>query len=313
MSAITRLLALHVRDRYGIVSDAELRTLGVSVAQRRRLVEDELLVPVFVGVYRLASTPESLEGWCLAVSLADDRAVVTGRAAGRLVGLRRMGTAPTIEVRVPHYSNTLGAPPILLRRCNILDPEHVVTRPDGIRLVSPARLAFDLGAVLDDRDLESVVEQILDLEWCTMADLHRVAQRMYHPRRPGAKRFVRLVQGRPDWLKPADSDAEVLVFDALRRRGVTGLVRQHPIRLPSGITVHPDVAVPELRWAVEVDHVTWHGGRLDSQRDKQRDRALRRIDWAVERVTDDEVDHDLDGVIEELLELYERRRRSLAA
>ena len=136
---------------------------------------------------------------------------------------------------------------------------------------------------------------------------------MCHPLRPGSKRFARVVQCRPDWLKPADSHAEVLVFDALRRRGVAGLVRQHPIRLPDGITVHPDIAIPDLRWAIEIDHVTWHGGRLDAQRDKQRDRALRRIDWAVERVTDDEVDHDLARVIDELVELYQRRRQTIVA
>lgn len=313
MSAITNLLALHVRDRHGIVSDPQLRSLGVSLHQRRRLVDEGLLIPVFDGVYRFASTPESLEGWCLAACLADDRAVITGRACGKLVGLRRMGADPTIDVRVPHYSNTLTGPNIRLRRCNILDPEHVVTRPDGIRVVSPARLAFDLGAVTTDLDLESVIEQMLDRRWVTMSELHEMAHRMYHPRRPGSKRYVRVIQSRPNWMKPADSHQEVVLFDALRRRGVSGLVRQHPITLETGITVHPDLAVPELRWAVEVDHVTWHGGRVDAQHDKQRDRALRRLDWAIERVTDEEVDHDLARVVDELLALLAQRRRHLAA
>jgi very-short-patch-repair endonuclease len=310
--AINRLLALHVRDRYGIVADSELRELGISVAQRRHLVEDGLLVPLFDGVYRLASSPESLEGWCLAACLADERAVITGRAGGRLAGLRKMGAEPRIDVRVPHYSNTLTGPMIRLRRCSILDPEHVVTRSDGIRVVSPARLAFDLGAVMTDLDLESVIEQMLDRGWVTMTELHEIAHRMYHPRRPGSKRFVRVIQSRPAWLKPADSDLEVLLFDALRRRGVHGLVRQHAITL-DGITIHPDLAVPDVRWAVEVDHVTWHGGRVDAQRDKQRDRGLRRIDWQVDRVTDAEIEHDLASVTAELLDLYHQRRRSLAA
>lgn len=313
MSAITNLLALHVRDRHGIVSDAELRSLGVSLDQRRRLVDEALLISVFDGVYRFAATPESLEGWCLAACLADTRAVITGRAGGRLGGLRRMGNDPTIDVRVPHYSNTLTAPNIRLRRCNILDPEHVVTRPDGIRVVSPARLAFDLGAVMTDLDLESVIEQMLDRRWCTMSELHEMAHRMYHPRRPGSKRYVRVIQSRPAWMKPADSHQEVQLFDALRRRGVTGLVRQHPITLATGITVHPDIAVPALRWAIEVDHVTWHGGCVDAQQDKQRDRGLRRLDWAVERVTDEEIDRNLAGVVDELLALLAQRRRQLAA
>lgn len=312
MPAFSRLLALHVRDRYGVVADVELRELGISVDQRRRLVDEGLLVPLFDGVYRLASTPDSLEGWCLAACLADQRAVITGRAGGRLSSLRKMGTDPTIDVRVPHYSNTLSGPMIRLRRCSILDPEHVVTRPDGIRVVSPARLLFDLGAVMTDLDLESVIEQMLDRGSVTMAQLHEMAHRMYHPRRPGSKRFVRVIQSRPAWMKPADSDLEVQLFDALRRRGVVGLVRQHAIVL-DGVTVHPDLAVPELRWAVEVDHVTWHGGRVDAQRDKQRDRGLRRIDWQVDRVTDAEIRDDLASVTDELLDIYRQRRGGLAA
>lgn len=313
MSAVTPKLTDHLRRRHGVVADPELRDLGVTIDQRERLVADGLLVRMFDGVYRMASTPESLEGWCLAACLADSRAVITGRACGRLAGLRRMGNDPTIDVRVPHYSNTLTGPNIRLRRCNILDPEHVAIRPDGIRVVSPARLAFDLGAVMTDLDLESVIEQMLDRGWCTMCELHEMAHRMYHPRRPGSKRYVRVIQSRPAWMKPADSHQEVQLLDALRRRGVTGLVRQHPITLETGITVHPDLAVPELRWAIEVDHVTWHGGRVDAQQDKQRDRGLRRLDWAVERVIDEEIDRNLAGVVDELLALLDQRRRQLAA
>ena len=74
-------------------------------------------------------------------------AASTGRAAGRLWDLRRMGPIERIEVRLPHFAQTLSGPDILLRRCNVLDEVDVVTRGDGIRVVSPPRLLFDLGAV----------------------------------------------------------------------------------------------------------------------------------------------------------------------
>jgi very-short-patch-repair endonuclease len=77
--------------------------------------------------------------------------------------------------------------------------------------------------------------------------------------------------------------------------------------------IHPDGAIPDIRWAIEIDHVTWHGGRLDAQRDKGRDRQLRRIGWQVDRVTDQEVRDDFAGVITELVELVTLRRRELAA
>ncbi len=310
MTAISSEFATYVRDVHGVVSDPELRSLGISKDQRERLVTNGLLVPLLPGVYRLASSPESLEGWCRAISLADERAAITGRAAGKLAGLRRMGISAEIEVRVPHFVNTLSAPHIRLRRCNILDPNHVVLRADGIRVVSPARLAFDLGADLPDLDLESVIEQLLDRGSCTMRDLHDMAHRMYHHARPGAKRFVRVIQSRPAWLKPADSHLEVVLFDALRRAGIRGLVRQHEIRLPDGVVVHPDIAVPELMWAIEVDHVTWHGGRVDAQLDKSRDRRLRHIGWQIDRVTDHEIASQLQRVTAELVAIHRTHLRA---
>ncbi len=300
-------LADHFRRFYGIASDAELRLLGVTAAQRERLVAQGLLVAVHKSVYRLRSTPESLEGRCRAICLRCPDGVITGRAGGRLWSVRRMGNDPTIEVRVPRFANALAAGGIRLRRCNVLEPVDVVHRPDGIRVVSPPRLLFDLSAVLDDLALESVLEQILDRGWCTMPTIHATGRRLCHPARPGSTRFARVVASRPSWLKPADSDLEVQLFDALRRRGVSGLVRQQRLELPGGWAIHADIAVPDLRWAIPVDHVTWHGGRVDAQRDKENDRQAAILGWLVSRVTDDDAATRLAAVTEELLQLWARR------
>jgi very-short-patch-repair endonuclease len=103
----------------------------------------------------------------------------------------------------------------------------------------------------------------------------------------------------------------VRLFDALRRRGVTGMVRQQRLELPGGWAIHADVAVPELRWAIPVDHVTWHGGRVDAQRDKENDRQAAILGWLVSRVTDDDVATRLAAVTDELLQLWARRRLDL--
>jgi hypothetical protein len=71
--------------------------------------------------------------------------------------------------------------------------------------------------------------------------------------------------------------------------------------------------VPQLRWAVEVDHVTWHGGRFDAQADKGRDRQARRIGWQVDRVTDLELTTAFKRTIDELVDLFWLRTAELAA
>ncbi|MGH2478010.1 MAG: hypothetical protein ACRDIL_22415, partial [Candidatus Limnocylindrales bacterium] len=59
---------------------------------------------------------------------------------------------------------------------------------------------------------------------------------------------------------------------------------------------------------VEVDHVTWHGGRLDSQADKWRDRQLLRIGWIVARVTDEDLRLRFGSAVSELVEIHRLRR-----
>jgi len=117
-------------------------------------------------------------------------------------------------------------------------------------------------------------------------------------------RFARVVNSRPVWLKPADSHGEVVLFDVLPKAGVRGMVRQFPLQLPTGWTIHADIAVPELKWAIPGDHVTWHGGRIDSVRDKQNDRIARGMGWPVDRVTDEDIRDRLDSTVAELLGAY---------
>lgn len=117
---------------------------------------------------------------------------------------------------------------------------------------------------------------------------------------------------RSDWQRPAGSGIELRVLRALEQRGIV-LVRQFPLTLRNGVTIHPDGADPAVRWAIEVDHVTWHGGRLDTQRDKGRDRSARLIGWQVERVTDQEITDNFDAAIDELALLHAERTASTSA
>ena len=308
--SITASLADHASAHHGVVTVDELFAHGIGRARRERLVADGLLVPVFKRVYRLRSSPDSQLARARAICAADQKAYISGRAGGQIWGVRRMGRVERIEVRVPHFSHALDQPWVWLRRCNAVEPVDIVERSDGIRVASPPRLAFDLAAVLSDLDLESVIEQILDERWCTIPTLFDTGRRLYHPARPGSARFARVISQRPVWMGPADSHHEVVLFDQLRSAGVRGLMRQHALALPGGWTIHADIAVPELRWVIPIDHITWHGGRISIGRDKQNDRQATRIGWTVSRVTDEELDRRLPSTVAELLDIYRQLVRA---
>lgn len=305
-------LAAIAATRHGIVTVPDLVADGLTTHSIRRLVTAGVLVRCHEGVYRLATAPNAFEARCAAASAADPTVVVTGRAAGRLWGFRHLGR-PVADpiVLVGHGSHAVSGR-VLIRRTNVLAPEDWVLRRDGIRIATPPRAWFDCARDMTDQMFEQLTEWVLDRH-ADVPILWGMRRRMDTGGRPGLARVNRVLSKRPAWQKPTGSKLEWTVLDALERRGVAGLVRQFPIKLPDGVTIHPDGALPDIRWAVEVDHVTWHGGRIDAQRDKARDRQLRRLGWQVDRVTDADVSRNLSATISELLELIELRRRDLAA
>lgn len=301
MTPFPRELLAVARDRHGLITARELTAQRVVGRARTDVLRSGLLVPVHKGVYRIASHAESFEQRCLAACLAAPEAVVSGTSGGRLMNLR--GTF-TDDVHVvshtsvklhgvnAHTTDLLGSRDIHLLR--------------GIPVLAPLRLFCDLAWYLDDAALESVLEQLLDRRLVTVPAVRAASVRFAARGRPGTVRLRRVLDSRPAWLAPADSDLELRLWRALTQVGMR-LERQFPIVLDSGVTVHIDLASPATRVGIEVDHVTWHGGRRDVQRDKQRDRELARLGWQVARVTDADVRERLAATVDDLVAILQLR------
>lgn len=294
----------HARGQHGLVTLDQLNRARVSRRRRTQLLSGQFLVPVHHGVFRLGSHDVTFEQACLAACLALPDFVVSGTAAGRLLGLRRMPTGP---VHVLGRRKGAALRDVVVHCTTVLPSGDWTTRDDGIRLLRPVRLAADLARFLDDHDLESVVEQLIDRGLVSIPALHACGRRLAGCGRDGIRRFARVVDARPAWNRPQDSDLEVRLFRALTAHGVV-LEPQVRIDLGGGTRLYLDFADPTARFGVEVDHVTWHGGRLAAQRDKWRDRQLMRIDWVVVRVTDEDLEQRFNATVADLVEIHRRRR-----
>lgn len=302
-------LAAVVARTHGIVTVDQMLADGLSHDSVRRLVTSGFVLRCHERVYRVATAPDTFEARCVAACAAEPTLVVSAAAAARLLEFRHVWRAEQPIVLAPHGAHPVGGP-VVVRRTNVLDATDWVMRDDGIRLATPPRAWFDCARDVDDERFERLTEWVLD-KHATVPVLWATRRRLAGRGRRGLARVNRVLSKRAAWQKPAGSGLEMRVFNALERRGVTGLVRQHAIKLPDGVTIHADVALPDIRWALEVDHVTWHGGRIDAQRDKTRDRQLRRVGWQVDRVTDVDIADHLDGTITELVELIALRRAHL--
>ncbi|MAT06523.1 MAG: hypothetical protein CL424_15905 [Acidimicrobiaceae bacterium] len=311
MAKFSSDLSAVIAQRHGIVTTDQLTADGWRRDDIRRSVSAGGIVRVHVGVYRVATSPDTFESRCVAASAADPSVVITGPAAARLWEFRHVFSVEQPIVLIEHDRSPIRKG-VVIRRTNVLDATDWVERPDGIRVASPVRSWFDCARDLDDERFERLTEWVLD-HHASVPTIWAMARRMSTRGRPGSARVTRVLSQREPWQKPAGSGLELKVLKSLEARGVTGIVRQHPIRLPNGIVIHPDGALPDIRWAVEIDHVEWHGGRFDAQRDKGRDRQLRRIRWQVDRVTDQEIRERFAATIDELVELIDLRRHSPAA
>ena len=311
MSDITPQALAVLRAQHGHATTSQLDAAGLHRRARLRLIDLEILKPVSKSVVRIDSAPMTMESRCAAVCLGHPAGFITGPTGGRFFGLRRMPSAEPIHFAIRHGVHLEEHRGVILHQTTSIHPSDVRRRHDGITTASPSRLAFDLAAVLTVDDHASIIEQLIRERHCTMDELGAVARRLCHPRRPGSLRFVRSLIERGD-RRAAESHPEITLGNALRKRGVPVEPQVSGLKLPNGTTIRIDLAVPAVRWAVEIDVHPDHLLLQGTTNDKRRDRQCHMIGWQVERVT--EVDLlDLASIVDELVALYEARLLATAA
>lgn len=295
---------------HGMATGAMLTNAGVGRRPRALAVEAGLLEVWYERVYRIVSSPVTVEARCAALCLGFRQGYVTGPTAGRLSGLRRMPPDDRVHFAVPHGSHIGPFDGVQLRQSTKIERVQLITRGDGIRLAGPGRLAFDLAADLPALDHRSVVEQLLKERRTSMATLAKVGKDLAHPARPGSARFIATLTSRAPG-GPAESHPEVAVADGLQRRGVPVELQAGELSVPGGGRVRFDMAVPMVRWAVEVDVHPEHVSLRGTSNDKRRDRWCHRIDWQVDRITELEL-LDPEAICDELADNYRLRCEHLA-
>jgi hypothetical protein len=303
MSMFTPALNLVIRRQHSVVSDEQLEAHGITRQRRRTLFANGVFDTIHRGVYILSSAEHTVEARSVAACLANPRLVICGTTAGRIMRLRKM-VGDDIHAMALNACPQLAG--VVTHRTNHLLDSDIDIRPDGIRILRPPRLAHNLADHVDDSGFESVLEQLLDRRELTVPELFAADRELRKRGRDGAARFARVLAKRPAFAKPKNSDLEVRVLRALAGRGLL-LVPQYEITLKDGSVIHPDGADPARRFGVEVDHVTWHGGRRVTVYDKWRDRQTILLGWQIPRVTDEDLRTRFHQTINELVELYEAR------
>lgn len=309
MSDLTLAASRRLAEQHGVITTRQLRRDGVGRKTQLRLIANSMLVARYKGVFVSTSAPASLAQQCAALSAAHPSGFVTGPTAGSMLGLRRMPASAPLHFSIRHGARVDAEPGVLFRQTRALRADDRRVLSGGIVVASWLRLAFDLAADLRPLDHLSVLHQLLHERRVTTEELLSIERRLGHPARPGSGTFLRNLRRLGG--EPLESHPEVVLAEALRRRNVPIEEQSRLARLPDGRSVRIDLAVPDVRWGIELDvhpeHLTLDGHARDARRSRQ----VHLVGWQIEPVAALDL-QDVERVADELAALYHLRRRALA-
>jgi Transcriptional regulator, AbiEi antitoxin len=294
-------------DHHGVITTAVLRRCGVGRPTIRRVVRSGILQPVHKGVFVVATAAATLEQRCAALSAAHPSGFVTGPTAGVLLDLRRMPRTSSIHYAVRHGIHLTEHPGVHFRQTTALPPSHRTVRRDGICIATFRRLAFDLAADLKTLDHLSLLHQLLDEHRVSFDELVSIGRHLGHPARDGSVKFRRALELLGGGATAAQSHPEVALATALRERAVPVEGQTQVVR-HAGRLAHIDLAVPDIKWGIELDIHPEHRSLEGHANDARRYRDLHLGDWQIEPVSEQDL-ADVEGLADELTALYHRRRR----
>lgn len=271
----------------GVITTAALRALGCSEASLTTLLRRGELVSIAPGVHRSPQTPATDDQLLLAACTVNPQALVAFTSAAKHWKFRRLGKDRGAHVLVPHDSS-LSIPGVTVHRCRRIDPIDIVECAD-LRVTSPPRTIFDCADMIGAEATESVIEQLLHEEICTIWLLTETLIRLGHPHRPGSRTFAQVLANRPAWRSAVETDLEVRARQALVDAGLPEFESQYWIETTAGNRYRFDFAWPEAKVVLEVDHSWWHDGAVASRHDKARDLEVAADGWLTARITDADV------------------------
>lgn len=296
---------------HGVASIGDLRSCGLTRHQVTSLRRKGHLVPVVRGVYRHRAFPLTEMSRCAAVCAAQPTGIIAGPTAGRIWSFRQLPSDMRIHLIVLPNANPCVLPWVVAHRTLALHDTDRVERDDGIVVLSRLRAAADM-ARFDIRDsaLSSILEQAMHDGGYSPDDLRRVVFDWRAPARRWVDRVLAVLGNRVPG-GAAESHDEFLVGDALAAAGVSGLIRQHRLHVPGFGTVRFDLAVPDLRWAIEVDVFPTHREVAGRTSDVVRDAATLRAGWDTSRLGPSDLGVRLPSTVQRLRSEHDRRRAAL--
>lgn len=280
-SATRRKIALRIerisRRQKQIIRLAQLIEAGLSGRGVRSRIASRDLFRVHRGVFALHPPPYSWHQRLLAATFAcGPGSAVSDLAAAHLLG------ATENHPPVPHVTNWGGRGRTIngiVVHDRSIDPRDLTFR-FAIPCTTPARTLLDCAGSVGIEELEALL--MAADSGRPGLDRARLGQLVAEHR--GARGVRNLRELITDEPKETRAENERRMLRICRRFGVPEPLTNFEIRA-GGRTFAADFCWPDLRLIVECDSWRWHGGKLKTERDRERDQLLAIAGWLVVHFT----------------------------
>jgi very-short-patch-repair endonuclease len=255
---VERELARLARSSHGVVTRTQLLAAGLTRAEIKRRVRSGALLREYRGVHRVGHRAPSVEArYLAAVCACGEGAVLSGRAAGHLLGILP-GPPPPPEVTTPTERRVPGVRTHRSRSSLSLDAQFWRRVP----VTSPARTLVDLAATLDIEALARAAHEAGIRHDTAPREIEAVLAR--GTRWKGARNLRSVLYGE-----------QRVTLSALERRFLERLT-QAGLPLPrtnrQASRRYVDCRWRDHRLTVELDGYRYHSSRHAWESDRRRER-----------------------------------------
>jgi very-short-patch-repair endonuclease len=279
---IERLEAL-AEAHHGVATRAQALAAGFTPAEIGGLLRVGRIVATARGVYRFpGSVPTWRQRLTIAAYAAGDGAVAAGLSAPAVWRLPGYHEGP-IEI-LQHRGRSARPQVGRLRQTAFLPVRHV-TEFDGIPVLRPSRMLFDICGRVHPGRAERTVDNALAMDLVSVAKLEVVLAECAVRGRPGSAVLRALLDVRGEGYVPPASELEALVCAVLDAAGLERPVRQREVGGTMAPVGRVDLAYPTARFLIEADSKRHHSSWLDVVADRQRDAKLTAAGFIILRVT----------------------------
>lgn len=259
-------IAALARRQHGAFNRAQALALGFTPETVQRRLDSGQWLRLDPSVYALPGNPPTWFRQCMAATLGEPEATVSGRAAAalhRFPGFR----AGRITITVPRTSNhrtRLAA----VRQSDLVES----TVKQAIPVITVAQAVIEVARYLDDRGFGLFVGDLIADDPRVLVALRERYVDLAHSRWPGIGRVRSALAERGDGYVPPESRLEAVLWEVLAQvPGLPRILPQASVPWCASGTGRVDILIPAWRLIVEADGRRWHTRVEDFERDHERD------------------------------------------